>query len=82
MVRFILPAFLLLSTAAQADEVTGKVVAFDRVAKVIVMQDKTIFEIKDPAIVPADLKAGETITIDFKQDGDNGIVAIQSITRS
>jgi hypothetical protein len=82
MVRFVLPAFLLLSTATHADEVTGQVRVFDREANVIASRGETIFKISDSSIVPADLQAGETITTGFKRDGENGVAAIQTITRS
>lgn len=82
MVRFLIPAALLLATSAQADEVTGDVLAFDRVAGVIVMEDKSVFTLPNPDVIPVDLQAGETVTIVFKTDGDNGLTSVQSITRN
>jgi hypothetical protein len=82
MVRFLIPAVLLLATSAQADEVTGDVLAFDRVASVIVMEDKSVFTVPNPEVIPADLQAGETVTIVFKTEGENGLTSVQSITRN
>ena len=82
MVRYLLPLAMLLATSAQADEVTGKILAFDRVASVIVMQDKSVFNMPDPAVIPAELQAGDTVKIVFKNEGDNGVTKVMSITRN
>ena len=81
MVRFLLPALVVVSAPAFADEVTSKVLAFDRVANIIVLEDKTVFNVTKPEIIPEGLIAGDTIKIDFKNDGDNGVTAIFSISK-
>ncbi|MEW9920893.1 hypothetical protein AB2B41_14860 [Marimonas sp. MJW-29] len=84
MVRFALPlAFLTVAVVpALADEVTGTVLAFDRVDRVIVLDDKSVFNVANVEIVPEGLKAGDTITIDYQSDGENGVKAIRSITKN
>ena len=82
MVRFALPLILFAVAApAFADEVTATVLAFDRVDSIIVLDDKTVFNVTTPDVIPEDLKAGDTITIDFKSDGDNGVTEIYSIEK-
>jgi hypothetical protein len=82
MVRFALPVILLAASApAFADEVTATVIAFDRVDSVIVLDDKTVFNVTTPDVIPDGLKAGDTVTIDYKSDGDNGVTAINSIKK-
>lgn len=75
----IVSALLSLSAPAFADSMTGTVAAFDRLAGIIVMTDKSIFSL-DGAIVdiPPNLSAGDKITVDFEGDED-GISAINSI---
>jgi len=71
---------LTVAGTVKADEVTGTVLAFDRVAKVLVLTDKTAYPL-EVAIsdIPATLSAGDQVTIDFKGDED-GISAINAIT--
>ena len=95
MVRFLIPAVLLLATSAQADEVTGDVLAFDRVASVIVivMEDKSVFTVPNPEVIPADAfitgpvaeKAsvdGVDLSLRANDEGENGLTSVQSITRN
>ncbi len=72
----------LAAAPALADNTTGTVLAFDRVAKVIVLDDKTIWHIVPADLaLPESLTAGDRITIDFQTNGDNGVGKINSITR-
>lgn len=75
---------LLASTSAPAlaDETTGTVLAFDRFAKVLVMEDKTVWEIGDATAVPAGIKAGDRITITFTSAGDAGVTSVDALTRA
>jgi len=83
MVRFALPLALFVAAApAFADEVTATVLAFDRVDNVIVLDDKTVFNVTNPEIIPEGLKAGDSVEIIYESDGDNGVKAINSITKS
>ncbi|MEQ8710153.1 MAG: hypothetical protein RIC36_14265 [Rhodospirillales bacterium] len=68
-------------TAAFAASTEGTVVAFDRKAKVIVLDDKTVWTIVGSEdAVPATLKAGDVIVIDYVSTGDDGIQKISTIT--
>lgn len=83
MARNLLLAFtaILVATPALADNVTGKVLAFDRVAQIIVLDDKTVWSLKDVGgTVPDGLEAGDTVTIDFASAGESGIGTVNSIT--
>ena len=75
-------AALLAARPAFADETSGTVLAYDRVAHVLVLDDKTVWSLPGDLILPDDLVAGDTITIDFQTAGDNGVGKINSITRS
>lgn len=75
-------AALLAALPAFADETSGTVLAYDRVAHVLVLDDKTVWSLPGDLILPDDLVAGDTITIEFETAGDNGVGKINSITRS
>ena len=71
---------LIASTAtALADETSGVVVAHDRVAHRVIMEDRAIYQY-DPAktVLPRAILAGDTIRIDYR-GGEDGIEAINSI---
>ena len=74
-------AFAALATPALADSTTGTVVAFDRVANVVVMEDKTIWQLSAETVVPEGLVAGDTITITFTSLGDDGVKSVDVIEK-
>lgn len=82
--RVILSAITLIAMAlpALADEVTGTVLAYDRVDNIIVLDDKTVWTIPADFAVPADLIAGEKITIEFQGAAENGVGLLLSIARA
>lgn len=79
--RIILAAALTVSAAAAAaDSVTGTVLAFDRKANVLVLDDKSVFIIpKDSAQAPEGLKAGDKVTIEYPSEGEDGYSRIDEI---
>ena len=80
--RTLLSAALLLAAApAFADEVTGTILAYDRVAGVIVLDDKTIWSLELMDTVPVGLMAGDTVDIAFETAGEDGMTKIDSITK-
>ena len=81
MVRFLITSLIFAAAPAFADELSGTVIAFDRVDSVIVLEDKSVLTIPNPEIIPEGLVAGDTITVEFKADGDNGYAAFYSITK-
>ncbi|MDG1861965.1 MAG: hypothetical protein P8J02_01900 [Yoonia sp.] len=80
-VLLISSALALLAAPAFADNVTGAILAYDRVAHIIVLDDKTIWEIPADFELPADLMAGESISIEYRSNDDNGVGKYMSITR-
>lgn len=77
---FALP--LLLATPAIADETTGTILAFDRVDRVIVLDDKTVWQFDDKTELAPDLVAGDTVRIIYTGAADSGIGPIASILRA
>ena len=72
----------LAAVPALADNTSGEILAYDRLANVIVLTDNTVWEIVPKDLpLPADLKQGDKITIDFVTNGDSGVGKINSITR-
>lgn len=80
--KTVIASLLLLATgsAALADSTEGAVVAYDRKAGVIVLEDKTIWSLEgSEATPPADLKAGDRVKIEYQSEGDDGISMIDAI---
>ena len=81
--RTILTLATLVSLAAPAfaDQTAGTILAYDRLANVIVLTDKTHWLLNDSTLVPADLQAGDKISITFTSDGENGIGKVSELTK-
>ena len=68
-------------TAAFADNTEGTIVAFDRKARIIVLDDKTVWTtVGSEDAIPANLKAGDTVAIEYVTSGDDGVQKIETIT--
>ena len=81
MRHLLLSATLIAAAApALADETTGVLLAYDRLANLIVLQDRTVYELGD-MLVPADLQSGDRITLVFQTAGEDGITKVQELTR-
>ena len=80
--RSLIAAALLAVTAvpAFADSTQGTVLAYDRVANVIVLEDKTVWSLETLKIVPEGLKAGDMVEINFTSNADNGWGRINAVT--
>ncbi len=74
-------ALMALSAPALADSTSGTILAYDRLANVIVLTDKTHWLLNAKTLVPADLQAGDKIEITFNSDGDNGIGKVSELKR-
>jgi hypothetical protein len=72
---------LALATPALADETSGDILAYDRVAKLIILSDHTVYQLSDATEVSADLVAGDSVTIVYVGGGDAGIGAVTSVLR-
>ena len=77
---FLSLAVLAAATPALADSVTDTVLAFDRKAGIIVLEDKSVFTLSaGDAQAPDGLKSGDTVTITYESLGEDGYGIIQSI---
>lgn len=80
--RTLLAALVLaVATPALADETTGVILAFDRQADVIVMTDKTVWQLNAKTLIPADLAAGDTVKMEFTSAGDDGVISVDKLTK-
>ena len=83
----LIPTALLLSlvslaTPLHADELEGTVLAYDRKAALIVLQDKSVIPLASlQGEVPADLVAGDRIAVSFESNEDEGIHTVHSVER-
>lgn len=75
-------ALLLAAAPAIADEVSGTILAYDRVAGVIVMDDKTVWSMELIETAPEGLVAGDTVKIMFETAGEDGMTKIDSIEKT
>lgn len=82
MVRtLILAGSLCYATTALADQVSGDVLAFDRMAGIIVLADRSVWSLRDgQGTAPDDLEAGDRVTIDFQTISDNGVGRILAVS--
>jgi hypothetical protein len=81
MRTFLIASLMLCAAPALADETVGKILAFDRVASVLVLDDKTIWNFNAKTEVSPGLVAGDTVKIVYAGGGDAGIGAIASVTK-
>lgn len=73
-------AVLVSATPALADSTAGRVIAYDRVAQRLVMEDQTVFSLGETTQVPEVLSAGDQVRIEFTSPGEDGIGEIVSVT--
>jgi hypothetical protein len=78
---FALLSLLAFATPLLADETTGEILAFDRVARIIVLTDKTVWQFGEKTALSDDLAAGDQVRIVYTGGGESGIGPIASITR-
>ena len=74
-------ALLLAAAPALADETTGEIIAYDRLANVIVMKDKTVWELGPELLVPSDLAAGDRVRLVYETAGEDGLTKIDALER-
>ncbi|AKI01994.1 hypothetical protein IMCC20628_03302 [Hoeflea sp. IMCC20628] len=71
----------MLASPALADSTSGVVVAYDRVDHVLILDDKTVWDLTPAGdLVPEGLRAGDNVTIDYDSAGDSGVGKITAIT--
>ena len=64
-----------------ADETTGEILAHDRLANIVAMRDRTVWELGTELMLPADLRSGDRVRIDDDTAGEDGITQIRSLER-
>lgn len=74
-------AIVVIASPVLADETTGTVLAFDRQADVIVMNDKTVWQLNPTTLIPADLAAGDTVKLTFTSFGDDGVKSVDTLEK-
>ena len=74
-------ALFLLAAPALADETTGEIIAYDRLANVLVMKDMTVWELGPELLVPADLAAGDRVRITYESAGEDGLTKVDALER-
>lgn len=75
-------ALVLGASPALADEIESTVLAFDRVANVIVLRDKSVMPLDSfEGELPEDLVAGDRIAIVYDSNEDDGIFLVRSVER-
>ena len=72
-------ALLAAATPALADTANGTVFAYDAKTNILVLDDKTIWQLGENTIVPDMITAGDKIIIDFTSAGDDGIASVESV---
>lgn len=73
---------LLAALPAFADETTGKVVAYDRKAGVMVLGDMTVWRLPPDLLVPSDLGRGDQVRLVYETAGEDGLTRIGELTRT
>ncbi|AAV93796.1 hypothetical protein KQ247_11045 [Ruegeria pomeroyi] len=67
------------ATPVLADEVTGIILAYDRVDGRIVLEDKTVWSLEFVEEIPEGLAVGDEVRIVFEAAGEDGITKINAI---
>ena len=76
-----IPAALLIAAPAAAESFSSAVLDFDPDSSILVLRDKSVLRLGD-ATVPADLHAGDAITVVYDGGGYDGMVTIRRIERA
>ena len=71
-----------LAVPTFADETEGLILSFDRVDRVLVLTDLTVWELPVAVQIPADLGRGDRVVIDFESEGEEGLTAITALDRT
>ena len=73
-------ASIWAAAPAFADEAQGEVLAFGRVAGILVLTDKTVWPVTNllDTLAP-ELVAGDTVHIVYTSAGENGVAAVTAV---
>lgn len=72
---------IFVAAPALADSTEGTILAFDRQADLLVMEDKTIWALNPNTLIPADLAAGDRIRITYTSAGDDGVISVDTLEK-
>ncbi|SMX38868.1 hypothetical protein MAA8898_01760 [Maliponia aquimaris] len=72
---------VLFALPALADETQGQILAYDRVSNILVLSDKTVWQLPATLEVPADLVAGDSVKLVYTTSGEDGVKSIDALTR-
>lgn len=70
-----------MASASFSDTISGKIIAYDRKAEVVVMEDRSVYSLADyDAPVLAELQAGDIVKIETTGEGEDGYGLVTEIT--
>ena len=83
IIRISMGAALTLFTALPilADETEGHVLAYDREAGIIILTDKTVWEVPGDIALPENLGMGDRVLFEYETAGEDGMTRINGVTR-
>lgn len=64
-----------------ADETQGHVLAYDRKAGIIILTDKTVWELPEDITLPEDVGKGDRLLFEYETAGEDGLTRIKGVTR-
>lgn len=79
---FLTAIVALTAAPVLAESITAPILAFDRVANIIVLRDKTVWTLDTAAEVPEGLEAGNVVTLTYRPAGDDGLGKVTAIKLS
>ncbi len=72
----------LVASSAIADETEGLVMAYDRQDGIVVLEDKTVWQLPPNIDIPANLGRGDRVFFEFTFPGEeDGMTEITAMTR-
>lgn len=74
-------AAAIAALPAFADETEGHVLAFDRIDGIIVLTDKTVWEVPTEITLPEDLGRGDRVLFEYDTAGEDGMTKLNAVTR-
>ena len=78
---FCTASVMAMASLSFADTIEGKIVAYDRKAQLIVMEDRSIYSLAGyDAPLLAELEAGDMVSIETEGGGEDGYGIVTEIT--
>ena len=78
----VVAAALVAPPLSAADAIEGTLLAYDRVANVLVLSDKSVWTLENlEQPLPENLVAGERVEIRYESNEDDGLAVIHSVER-